>query len=204
MTGVPTAPPVSFAALVLAGGGGRRLGGVDKPSVEVDGAALLAAPVAAAAGADPLLVVGPPRPGVRTVREDPPGGGPVAAIAAGLAHVTGPVTVLLAGDLPFVDAATVRRLLNLLTSSLPSAAGPAGAVLVDPEGWDQLLLSAWWTVRLRSAIAAVDPAGASVRRTLGGLPILRLPADPAGRPVWFDVDTPAELERARAQSRRWR
>jgi len=39
--------------------------------------------LAAAARADPRVVVGPPRPGLVCVREEPPGSGPVAAIAAG-------------------------------------------------------------------------------------------------------------------------
>ena len=49
------------------------------------------------------------RAGVRLVREQPPGGGPVAALRAGLAEVPTDVVALLAGDLPFLTARAGRR-----------------------------------------------------------------------------------------------
>ncbi|MGH3739543.1 MAG: molybdenum cofactor guanylyltransferase, partial [Micromonosporaceae bacterium] len=77
-----------YAAIVLAGGAARRLGGADKPGLAVAGRSLLSRVLDAVADAYPRIVVGPPRqlPGdVILTREQPPGGGPVAALAAGLA-----------------------------------------------------------------------------------------------------------------------
>ncbi|WP_250448303.1 NTP transferase domain-containing protein, partial [Actinotalea sp. C106] len=74
-------------AMVLAGGTGARLGGVSKPEVTVADRELLDHVLDATAGADRVVVVGPAalaRPGVLTVLEDPPRGGPAAGIAAGL------------------------------------------------------------------------------------------------------------------------
>jgi molybdopterin-guanine dinucleotide biosynthesis protein A len=79
-------------AIVLAGGRGARLGGVDKADLVVGGQTLLERALAATAGANRTVVVGPRRPTSRPVtwaREHPPGGGPVAALAAGLEHVDG-------------------------------------------------------------------------------------------------------------------
>ncbi|MGH3433518.1 MAG: NTP transferase domain-containing protein, partial [Thermocrispum sp.] len=75
-------------AVILAGGAAARLSGVDKPMLEVGGKPLLHTVIGAVAGAAAVVVVGPRRTDtmrVRWAREDPPGGGPVAALAAGLA-----------------------------------------------------------------------------------------------------------------------
>jgi molybdopterin-guanine dinucleotide biosynthesis protein A len=60
---------------------------------------------------DPVVEVGPGITGLRHVREDPPGSGPLAALVAG-ADAVGSSTpvVLLACDLPFVEAPTLRLL----------------------------------------------------------------------------------------------
>ncbi|MFF8511565.1 DUF6457 domain-containing protein [Streptomyces sp. NPDC015492] len=86
-------------AVVLAGGAARRLGGADKPGVRVGGRPLLDRVLAACRRAERTVVVGVPRPTVRPVhwtREDPPGGGPLAALDAGVramgADTDGPAT----------------------------------------------------------------------------------------------------------------
>jgi molybdopterin-guanine dinucleotide biosynthesis protein A len=106
-----------YDAVVLAGGAARRLGGADKPGVRVGGRALLDRVLAACAGATRTVVVARPRATARPVewaREDPPGGGPLAALDAGLRHTTAPYVVVLSADLPFLEAGTVRSLLDTL------------------------------------------------------------------------------------------
>ena len=183
-----------YDAVVLAGGGARRLGGVDKPGLEVGGRTLLDRVLAAVSDAGTVVVVGASRPTVRPVvwaREDPPGGGPAAALAAGLAHVTADTVVVLAADLPFLDVATVAVL-------RAAAQGADGAVLVDDEGRDQVLTSCWSTVRLRDR-AVGDLHGQPLRAVLRGLVPVRLPA-PDPRAV-RDVDTPEDLARALTRRR---
>lgn len=86
---------ISYAAIVLAGGAARRMGGAAKPLLPVGGVPMLRRVLAATAGAYPLIVVGPPElagelpAGAELTREEPPGGGPVAAVAAGLARLLG-------------------------------------------------------------------------------------------------------------------
>jgi molybdenum cofactor guanylyltransferase len=194
--------PVTWAAIVLAGGRGSRLGGVDKPALRLGGATLLDRAVEAADGAARVVVVGPERPCSRPVtwtREAEPGSGPVAAVAAGLAEVGAvevgavelgagevsavEIVVLLAADLPAVTSEAVTR--------VRAAALPSGAVLVDGEGRDQWLLSAWPAAALRAAFA--DP-GRGLYSTLGPLGPVRI-ADVAGASA--DVDTPEDLARWR-------
>jgi molybdenum cofactor guanylyltransferase len=125
-----------WAAVVLAGGRARRLGGVDKPALTVGGRRLLDVVLHACDGAAPVVVVGPRRPVDHDVlwrRERPPHGGPVAALAAGLDAVPDGVrlTALLAADLPGLRAATVARLLAAAAPDRPSAADRAVNAAAD-------------------------------------------------------------------------
>ncbi|MGC4980120.1 NTP transferase domain-containing protein [Streptomyces sp. DT193] len=111
-----------YDAVVLAGGAARRLGGEDKPGVRVGGRTLLDRVLAACADATRTVVVARPRPTARAVewaREDPPGGGPLAALDAGLRHTGEPYVLVLSADLPFLEEKTVRRLLDTLRSGTP-------------------------------------------------------------------------------------
>ena len=79
--------PLRLGAVVLAGGTGARMGGVDKASVEIDGVTLLERSLAATMSALEVVVVGEQVPTSRPVtwtREDPAGGGPAAGLLAGL------------------------------------------------------------------------------------------------------------------------
>lgn len=187
-------PP--YTAVVLAGGRAARLGGRPKPQLEVGGRTMLAAVLAAVADADRRVVVGPPQPlpdDVVRVREEPPGGGPVAALRAGLPEVPTDVVAVLAGDLPFLTGDLVTQLRAGLCAD--------GILVVDESGRDQLLLGIWRTAALRAAVA--DTAGpTSMRRVLAPLDVRRLrPAVPPGLPPpWMDCDTPADLIHARELS----
>jgi molybdopterin-guanine dinucleotide biosynthesis protein A len=192
-----TPEPQPYAAVVLAGGRGARLGGRAKPQLVVGDRTILAAVLAAVADAAQRVVVGPPQPvpgGVLVVRERPPGGGPVAALRAGLEHVTADVVAVLAGDLPFVTPELISELRSRLTGD--------GVLVVDDTGRDQLLLGVWRTATLRAALPEVA-AHVPLRRVMAPLAVRRLrPEVPeGGPPPWTDCDTPADLEQARAWAR---
>lgn len=176
---------MSFAGIVLAGGAARRLSGVDKPMLLVRGKPLLRHAIDALAGADPIVVAGPERAGitgVRWIREDPPGGGPVAGLAAALTVAGEPELVaVLAGDLAAVTRSTVDR----LRAGLGSA---DGAVLVDAEGEPQWLLGVWRTRALRAVMPA-DPAGSGLRKVFRTLTVARVP-EVNGESA--DIDTPGD------------
>jgi molybdopterin-guanine dinucleotide biosynthesis protein A len=158
MGGEPAAarPPahVSWDAIVLAGGRGRRLGGVDKPALRLDGRSLLDRALAATSDARCRVVVGPRRPlpeGVRSAREEPPFGGPVAALAAGLAALPGggDLVAVLAADLPRVETALP------LVLAAAEACGADVCLAVDPSGRDQPLLAAYRPEPLAAAVASL-------------------------------------------------
>lgn len=194
----------AFDGILLTGGSARRLGGIDKPGVQVGGVPIAVRAAAALRGCSRLIVVGPTYPGLFAdvvTREEPPGGGPVAAVAAGLAAATDPHVVVLAADLPFIDALTVTALRRSLTPERPDAARCA-AVLVDDEGHDQFLVAAWCRDVLQQAIGA-GAAGTPMRAVLaaaGAVGRVRAAADQPGvrcPPVWWDCDTVEQLSRAR-------
>ncbi|WP_436849406.1 NTP transferase domain-containing protein [Streptomyces massasporeus] len=194
------ADPAGYDAVVLAGGASRRLGGTDKPGVRVGGRALLDRVLAACGGARSTVVVAAPRPTARPVtwaREDPPGGGPLAALEAGLRHTTAEHVVVLSADLPFLQEPTVGRLLGALRAS-----GRDGVLLTDPGGRDQPLVAAYRAPRLREELALL----AGAHGALAGLPLRRLTAeldltrisDPVAS---FDCDTWDDIATARARIR---
>ena len=186
-----------YAAIVLAGGAGTRLGGVDKAELEVGGATLLGRALAAVRGAADTVVVGPARDvpaGVTSVQEQPPGGGPVAAIAAALRAQpaqTADIAVVLACDMPFVDATAVERLVVDLV-----ARPDADVVLyVDSDGRRQYLAAAYRRARLSDAIAAAgDPHGASMRSIVASLTVAPIAAH---SDLTLDCDTWQDVERTR-------
>jgi molybdopterin-guanine dinucleotide biosynthesis protein A len=188
-------------AVVLAGGLARRLEGVDKPALEVGGVTLLDRVLDACAEAGDVVCVGPRRAtrrAVRWTREDPPGAGPVAALAAGLAGAKdapatpAPLVLLLAADLPFLGDALVHSLWK-------NAVGHDGAVLVDRDGRDQWLAACYSRAALERGIAEQaarhgGTAGLSLRRLLTGLDLVRVP-DPDGQS--FDCDTWEDVSHVR-------
>jgi molybdopterin-guanine dinucleotide biosynthesis protein A len=220
---VPAREPVSTAALraddtaavVLAGGRARRLGGIDKTALvrADDGASLLASAARAASGCARAVVVGAgnrPR-GVtdaqrgaagsaRLVDEHPAHGGPAAALAAGvreLARATPTTWILvLAADLAHAPEA-VAALLPLRLD--PAHADGRDAILArDPDGRPQPLLALYRAAPLRAALAAVDAAtgldGAPLHRVVAALGPDRVASADLPARLCADVDTPADAD----------
>lgn len=179
-------------AVVLAGGRASRMGGVDKPGIVVGGRSLLDAALDAVAGCARVAVVGPERaeldPGVVQAREQPPGSGPVAALAAGLAALgpgQAPLVVVLAADLPFLTGETVRRLIDHLGAA-------DAAFAADRDGRPQYLIGVWRRSALEAALARL---GSPVNHPMKALvpaasTVLELPGTD-------DCDTAEQVLRAR-------
>ncbi|MDQ0029511.1 molybdenum cofactor guanylyltransferase [Arthrobacter bambusae] len=195
---------MDFDAVVLAGGKSSRLGGVPKAQLRYDGATLLQRALTAARGAGRVVVVGPD-PGslpdsTLIAREDPPFGGPAAAIAAGLAALEegsgegadgrnpfpqAPWVLVMACDMPFA-AAAVPVLFEVL-SGHPEA---EGAMSLSSDGRKQPLLGIYRASALRREVQAAAEqdglANSAAFRLLARLDLLAV-AVPAGSTD--DVDT---------------
>src|SRR3954447_15877275 len=156
-----------FDAIVLAGGEARRLGGVDKPGLEVGGVSMLDRVLEACAGAASIAVVGPPhavRHPVVFTREDPPGGGPVPALAAGMEIGSSEVVAVFAADLPFLDTPAVELLRRSLTAD--------AVVFTDVRGKEQPLAAVYRRRPLAAALAALrELSGARLFSILDNLTV---------------------------------
>ena len=192
----PTVPDARAAqrrplrAIVLAGGASTRLG-ADKPEQRVGGRRLLDIALGAVADADTVVVVGPPRDVPSTVTvvcEDPPGRGPVAALAAGFAALPGGPAdiVVLAADLPSITR-------DAVTALAAARRDAPVALAVDDSGRLQYLTAVWDSAALAAALTAYP---ARMRDLLPGNPVTARVADV------FDVDTPEQLVAARAKADR--
>jgi molybdopterin-guanine dinucleotide biosynthesis protein A len=177
-------------AIILAGGRSARMGR-DKGSLRLEGRSLVARAVGACAGCDGIVVVAPELPdevdpgAVGLALEDPPFGGPVAGIAAGLEALPtcrpSDEVLLLACDLPLVvDVVQHLRAVPL---------GADGACLVDATG-------RYRRPALTGALPSLTQArGRSVRSVLGRLDLARI-ASPG---ITHDLDTPADAAAAGVQ-----
>ncbi|WP_342762730.1 molybdenum cofactor guanylyltransferase [Dermabacter hominis] len=191
---------VTGAAIVLAGGRGSRMGGVDKPTLEVEersmrASVLLAARSALGEGA-PLVLVGEPGADVQSigavcVREEPPFSGPVAGLARGLAELgrlgsTVEVVLVLGGDMPWLEPRVLGALVYECAEAPRKVAGA-----VDAGGRRQFLCAAWPRAVLARALSHVAGEGGSLvgasakslYRALG-----ELTPEPV-QSAWLDVGT---------------
>jgi molybdopterin-guanine dinucleotide biosynthesis protein A len=207
-----------LAAVVLAGGAARRMGGVDKPAIAVAGQSMRDRVLAAVAAAEPRVVVGPAvdlPPGVLATREDPPGGGPVAATAAGLIALkprrgTGaadrePVpefVALLAADLPLLTPGAVRLLVDRLAGSTDDV-----VFFRDDDGRRQLLCGVWRTSALAAGLDRLAErrggtlAGAAIRALAAELTVAEVSWTGSGPPPWFDCDTDDDVRQVEEWTR---
>ncbi len=201
------------SVLVLAGGESRRFGR-DKLAEPLDGGpgdptvldVLLEALSTAFPDAE-VVVVGPRRPTlvpVRWVREEPPGGGPAAALVAGLRCVVdagpdedrGGSVAIVPGDAPGSAGAVA-----LLAEALDRAVFPdaVAAMAVDGYGREQplqLVLSPQGARRLVASVG--DGRDLSVRPLVTALDPVRVQV-PAS--TTWDVDTPEQLVAWRQRGR---
>ena len=185
---MPVAPdPADVTVVVLAGGTSRRFGS-DKLGARLHGSTVLATVVGSLPASWPVVVVGPERECGRVVtwtREDPPGGGPLAGVAAGVLRVRTRLVAVVAGDMPYGGPA-LERLVATLRAAPPEV---GGAVATDESGFANPLLAAYRTSAVRAALPI--PAANRPAKLLLAIAHLEVPVTgPAGR----DVDTPADLE----------
>ncbi|GAA0200278.1 molybdenum cofactor guanylyltransferase [Corynebacterium riegelii] len=147
----------ALSVIILAGGRSTRMG-TDKAQVRVEGIRLIDATLSALSAlptdTTPIVVspfeLGLPS-GVPTVCEDPPFGGPVAGIAAGVALADADLVAVVAVDAPHSPEA-----LPALVEALQNAPDTAAAVAVDEEGFMQPLCAVW---RKQALLAAIEKVG---------------------------------------------
>ncbi|MBT9254799.1 NTP transferase domain-containing protein [Phycicoccus sp. MAQZ13P-2] len=186
-----TAPGEGVPVVVLAGGSSRRFGS-DKLAAPLGGSSVLERAVAGVPTGWPVVLVGPERPlrrpGARWVREDPPGGGPLAAVLAGIAACGGEVVAVLAGDMPAGGAA-----LPSLVDALRPDDAVGAAVAEDDDGRVTPLLAAYRRSAVEGLALGSGHGGRAMALLDAGHVAVRV-----GRAGARDVDTPRALAQAEA------
>lgn len=208
-------------AVVLAGGAARRMGGLDKPGLEVGGRTLLERVTDAIRvhNAGVAGVVGVPQAGPggstsegwddgperkttergRVIVVGPPRPSPRALYVREDPPGAGPVPALRAGlahvRAPWFAllAADLPHLEAAHLAALAAEADGAGAVFVDSGGHEQWLTGVWRTARVRAAL--VGYRGRSLYGVLG--PLGPRTVSPTDDLAVDDCDTPDDLVRAR-------
>lgn len=186
----------TVAGLLLTGGASRRLG-TPKAAARMgderlaDRAARLLRSVA-----DPVIEVGPGWSSLPSVVEDPPGSGPLAALAAGAAGLAGAGAgdrgvLVVAVDLPGLDPALLRW--------LAAVAPDADAVVPRVDGRAQPLCARYSANALVHAGALVEAGERSMRALLEALTV-RWVDEPEWGAVtteacFADVDSPDDARR---------
>jgi molybdopterin-guanine dinucleotide biosynthesis protein A len=184
---------------VLAGGAGRRMGGVSKPGAPLRGRPLVSYPVEAlAAVCDRVAVVCKPStelpdlPGAERWDEPERPQHPLTGIVHALERAGEPVLVC-AGDMPFV---TPDACSTLLRSA--GAAGGSPAIVAVADGVLQPVFGLYAPSALEPLRAA--PPEAPLTGTVEGLDPVRV-ALPVS--LVASVNTPEELADAEARLRAW-
>jgi molybdopterin-guanine dinucleotide biosynthesis protein A len=180
--------------VVLAGGGGRRIGG-DKATAMLAGRPLISYPLAVlGAVLGEVVVVAkaatrlPPFDGVEVWIEPQRPQHPVIGIVEALRRADGRAVLVCACDMPLLDAATVTTL---------TMSDPRGAPAVIATGADGLepLLGCYFAEALEPLAAAADVAQAPLREIVTRLRprLLEVSAE-----ILFNVNSPEDLASAEA------
>lgn len=180
----------SVDVIIVAGGRGSRMGGIDKATVKVDGRRLIDIQLDALTSLpeiNEIVVVSTRglelRPGITLAQEDPPFAGPLAAVVAGVKSVRTPAqrTLLLS-----VDAPQAPDMLPLLQDAL----GDNDAAMVVSDGFREPLLALWDSDSLRSAIDGLETVeNRPVKLLYEDISLIEVPGNGAER----DYDTLKEL-----------
>ncbi|MCC6177861.1 MAG: molybdenum cofactor guanylyltransferase [Chloroflexi bacterium] len=192
---------MSLTTVILAGGRGSRLGGIDKASLEIGGRTVLdhVLDVVAPLSDELLAVVNDTRldgsPHLRTVRDPDPHAGVLPALLAALDAARSPLCLLVACDMPFLQPDLLVELIRLGQS--------VDVVMPRIEGQAQPMHAVYRREPCRQAIATALARGD--RRMISFLDDVAVryvdddelrQVDPALR-SFFNVNTPADLDDAR-------
>ncbi len=183
---------MNIPVVLLTGGKSARFGS-DKANTPFAGRKLVEQVIASFSNGTNFIVVGPDfifgDRTIRFTRESPLGGGPVAALEAGIKFVESEYLALSATDIPFAG-----KVIAELIRHLPI--GKDALLPVDDTGQRQPLCALYRVAALRKALAGLgEVEGKSMRSLISLLDIEEIDLGDAFASSLLDIDTPADLQR---------
>lgn len=210
MIGTPSpslqpSPGFPCTAAILAGGRGRRLGGVDKCAILIGGRSMLDRQIALVRQLTPSLFVvardtsAHAGSGVPVIADETPGAGPLGGIATALAHSDQPYTLVVACDMPFLTLPFLQRLVE-------RADGVDMALAQTEDGYQPLCAvyarDILPKVRARLQAGRLDVVGLVRELRTAVIGPEELAAFDPAHVLLSNVNTPDDLQRARARADR--
>jgi molybdopterin-guanine dinucleotide biosynthesis protein A len=146
-----------------------------------------------------VVVVGPCDPAVRALgddwlADDHPGTGPMGAIATVLRRLGRP-TLVLAGDLPAIDAAAVRRLADAFLSAAALAEVALATSGEHPDLREHPCAAVYGLPMLETLESGLRRSRFSLREAIGSRPASAVVRVPLPERVLANINDPAELAR---------
>lgn len=181
------------SALILTGGASSRFGS-DKSQAVIGDHSLIENILRGIPPKIAIVIVGPHLPQTsRTAKytqEVPSGGGPVAAISAGLALIESEFVAVFATDMPFA-----AHFLDTLIDNFPDVEDVT--IPLDSQGVRQPLCALYRTTSLKRVLAEIgEVSGQSMRRLVASLNVKELSLSGDLERILIDVDTPSDLVQA--------
>ena len=187
------------AAAIIAGGRGRRLGGLDKSGLVIGGRRIIDRQLAVLGQVAPCVLVVTDdhhrfrASGLQVCDDVLPGAGPLGGLHTALTRSPGRRTLVVAGDLPFLSGAFLRHLAGRAPRA--EAVVPRNAAGLQP-------LCAVYDRGCADAVRArIETGGRRLVDLAGWLRVTEVGPDevaafdPDGM-LLFNVNTPADLARA--------
>jgi molybdopterin-guanine dinucleotide biosynthesis protein A len=187
----------ALSVVLLTGGKGTRMGGVSKAELTLNGYTFRNRILLALISVPQIIVVGPTftaeNPKISFTREQPIGGGPVAAISAAIPLVEHEFVGILSVDAPFAVSPLLEMYRVVEQDSIDEA-------LVATDGkYESYLVSVFRRDALIRALTQLGKAeNASMKSLLSHIEYgsVQFP-----RHQLIDVNTPEDLKRAEKESR---
>lgn len=188
-------PPCSVTGLVLAGGQSRRMG-TDKALLCWEGVSMLKRVCDVALQCCEqvsILTPWPERyqqvipPGCFLLQEDHPGRGPLVALSESWQHLHTPWVLLLACDLPLLQANILKAWLTLLSPSQTLAVVPHQAGQWEP-------LCGFYHAQSRASLQSfLQQGGQSFQQWLSTIPTQKIALDAQSKQMLRNCNCPADL-----------
>ncbi len=184
---------MDIPVVLLSGGKSSRFG-ADKSKVDYHGRPLIEQVISTFPVETEFIIVGPKfnlsESSFTFTREVPAGGGPVAALAAGVALVNAKYAAVIATDLPFAGK-VIQELVQHLSPTQDAL------IPLDSSGRLQSLCAIYRVDSLRDALISLGSLdGKSMRALISLLQIKEIDLGEDFASSLLDIDAPADLQAA--------